>query len=164
MLRHMYIRVESLLFGYGSRGKEKGAAVLRFRKIQTALDPQGNGGKSGKLRQTQRGRLRQIRLAQIDWAMQSIASKRGGLRPSKHLARTATAVSETAAKNQGFAGRTATHRKAQGGNATASVGSALNLIDTGRYIDWPRRLILYIGYIGFVVGFPWNCLAPATVM
>src|SRR6266851_6644719 len=47
-----------------------------------------------------------------------------------------------------------------------SVGSALSsadpvqvtakvvsLIDTVRYINWPRRLVLYI-YIGFVGGFP----------
>jgi len=65
--------------------------------------------------------------------------------------------SETAAKNQGFAGRTATRSKAQGGMRQQSVGSALSsadpmqvtakivsLIDTARYRNWPRRLVLYI--------------------
>ena len=78
--------------------------------------------------------------------------------------------SETAAKNQGFAGRTATHSKAQGGNATTISWSALSstdpmqitakivsLIDTARYRNWPRRLVLYIYVyicICFVGGFP----------
>jgi hypothetical protein len=68
-----------------------------------------------------------------------------------------TTASETAAKNRGFARRTATHSKAQGGNATTISWSAsssadpmqviakiVSLIDTVRYRNWPRRLVLYI--------------------
>jgi len=40
-----------------------------------------------------------------------------------------------------------------------SVGSALSLIDTVRYINWPRRLILIYRLCGRI---PWNCLAPVT--
>jgi hypothetical protein len=63
--------------------------------------------------------------------------------------------------------RTATHSKAQGGNATTTSWSALSsadpmqvinkivsLIDTVRYRNRPRRLVLIYVCIRFVGGFP----------
>jgi hypothetical protein len=61
----------------------------------------------------------------------SAASRSASLRSSYRSC--SAAVSETAAKNQGFGRRTATHSKAQGGNAATISWSALN---------WSRRLVL----------------------
>ena len=88
-------------------------------------------------------------------------------KPSPTLAKSSrhSEVLATEAKNQGFAPRTATDRRAQGGNAPTISWSAsssadsmqgitkiVSLIDTVSYKNWPGRLVLI--YVRLVGGFP----------